>query len=64
MAASCCEISLIDSSLGHTAIVAFFDSLPAITSEKAITLTGNPGVSELTDAEKAIATDKGWTLTL
>ena len=57
-------ISLKDSSLGHTAIVAFLNSLPTITSEKAITLTGNPGVSELTDAEKAIATDKGWTLTL
>ena len=57
-------ISLSDCSLGHAAIVAFFNSLPTITSAKAITLTGNPGVSELTDAEKAIATGKGWTLTL
>ena len=57
-------ISLSDCSLGHSAIVAFFNSLPTITSAKAITLTGNPGVSELTDAEKAIATGKGWTLTL
>ena len=59
-----CAITLQDASLGHTAIVALFDSLPTITSAKAITLTGNPGASELTDAEKAIATDKGWTLTL
>ena len=58
------DVSLKDCSLGHEAIVAFFDSLPTITSAKAITLTGNPGVSELTDAEKAIATGKGWTLTL
>ena len=57
-------VSLKDCSLGHAAIVAFFNSLPTITSAKAITLTGNPGVSELTDAEKAIATGKGWTLTL
>ena len=57
-------ISLSNCSLGHAAIVAFFNSLPTITSAKAITLTGNPGVSELTNAEKAIATGKGWTLTL
>ena len=58
------DISLYNCSLGHAAIVSFFNSLPTITSAKAITLTGNPGVSELTDAEKAIATGKGWTLTL
>ena len=57
-------ISLSDCSLSHAAIVALFNSLPTITSAKAITLTGNPGVSELTNAEKAIATGKGWTLTL
>ena len=57
-------ISLKDCSLGHSAIVAFFNSLPTITSAKAITLTGNPGVSQLTSSEKAIATGKGWTLTL
>ena len=59
-----CAVSLKGCSLGHAAIVAFFNSLPTITSAKAITLTGNPGVSELTAAEKAIATGKGWTLTL
>ena len=57
-------VSLQDCSLSHAAIVAFFNSLPTITSANAITLTGNPGVSELTDAEKAIAIGKGWTLTL
>ena len=58
------DISLINCSLSHASIVAFFNSLPTITSAKAITLKGNPGVSELTNAEKAIATGKGWTLTL
>ena len=38
-------VSLQDCSLSHAAIVAFFNSLPTITSAKAITLTGNPGVS-------------------
>ena len=57
-------ISLSSCSLGHAAIVKFFDSLPTIASTKAITLTGNPGVSELTGTEKAVATGKGWTLTL
>lgn len=57
-------ISLANAALDHAAIVGFFNSLPTITAAKAITLTGNPGVSELTDAEKAIATNKNWTLTL
>jgi len=58
------DISLSGCSLGHKALVDLFNSLPTITSSKALTLTGNPGVSELTDAEKAIATGKNWTLTL
>ena len=57
-------ISFAGCSLSHAAIVQLFESLPTITAAKAITLTGNPGVGELTDAEKAIATQKGWTLTL
>ena len=57
-------ISIKDCSMTHDAIIAFFNSLPTITSSKAITLTGNPGVKELTTTEKAIATGKRWTLTL
>ena len=45
-------------------IIAFFNSLPTITAAKAITLTGNPGVDDLTNEDKAIATNKGWTLIL
>jgi hypothetical protein len=51
-------------SLLRDGIVNFFNSLPTITSSKAITLTGNPGVSDLTADDKAIATNKNWTLTL
>ena len=57
-------ISLLGCSLGHQALVDLFNSLPTITSPKALNIDGNPGVSELTDAEKAIATGKNWTLTL
>ena len=57
-------ISLFGCSLGHQALVDLFNSLPTITVSKKLTLTGNPGVPELTDAEKAIATGKNWTLTL
>lgn len=57
-------ILLSNMSFSREAIIEFFNSLPIITSAKAITLTGNPGVSSLTDADKAIATQKGWTLTL
>lgn len=57
-------ISLSNCSLGHTAIVQLFNSLPTITASNTLTLTGNPGVPELTDEEKAIATGKNWTLTL
>lgn len=57
-------ISFADCSLGHDALVALFDSLPVITTSKALTLTGNPGVSQLTEEEKAIATNKKWTLTM
>ena len=59
-----CDVSLKDCSLGHQAIVSLFNSLPAITSQKELALTGNPGVSMLTEDEKAIAVEKGWTLTL
>lgn len=58
------NIKLNGCSLGHQALVDLFNSLPTITSSKALTLTGNPGVLELTDTEKAIATNKNWTLTL
>lgn len=58
------NISFKDCSLGHTALVNLFNSLPVISKAKTLTLTGNPGVSELTDAEKTVAANKNWTLKL
>lgn len=43
-------------------LVELFESLPSVTITKNIIITGNPGVAELTEADKAIATGKGWTL--
>ncbi len=51
-------------SLGHAEIVDLLNALPTVTIPNELTLTGNPGISELTDEEKTIATGKGWTLTL
>jgi hypothetical protein len=58
------DIEFNDCSLSRQAIVALFNSLPTITSAKTITLTSNYGVTDLTDADKLIAANKGWTLTL
>lgn len=58
------EISIKNASLNHQAIVDLFNSLPTITSTKNLDLSGNPGVTDLTDADKAIATNKNWTLSL
>jgi len=58
------DLSFANASLSHPAIVNLFNGLPTITTAKVVTLTGNPGVSDLTDADKSIATGKGWTLAL
>ena len=59
-----CNISLYRCSLSHAAIITLFNSLPTNYSSKKITLTDNPGISELTDGEIAIATNKNWTVTI
>lgn len=56
-------ISLTASSLDHDALVEMITSLPVATAAPTITITGNPGASELTDAEIAVATAKNWTIT-
>jgi hypothetical protein len=49
--------------LGKDALVEIFNNLKTVTS-KTITITSNPGVTLLTIEDKAIATNKGWTLVL
>lgn len=57
-------ISLTESALSHAALVEMIDSLPTATAAATITITGNPGASELTDEEIAVATAKNWTITI
>jgi len=47
--------------LGRDELVAIFQGLGTVTG-KTITITGNWGVPYLSAADKAIATDKGWTI--
>jgi hypothetical protein len=48
--------------LSHDALVELFESLPTPTTTRVLIIAGNPGVSSLTAAEKAIATNKNWVL--
>jgi hypothetical protein len=48
--------------LQRDALVALFNDLAVVVS-KTITITGNPGVPNLSAADLQIATDKGWTVT-
>ena len=56
-------ISLTQTALGHDALVEMIASLPIAKAAATIDITGNPGASELTDAEIAVATAKNWTIT-
>ena len=49
--------------LSRSAIVELFTALPTV-SGKTIDVSGNPGASSLTAADRAIATAKGWTVTV
>lgn len=57
-------VSFLDCSLSYASIVSLFNSLPVLETASTLTLTGNPGVYDLTDEDKQIAINKGWTLTL
>ena len=48
--------------LQRDALVTLFNDLAVVVS-KTITITGNPGVPNLSAADLQIATDKGWTVT-
>lgn len=48
--------------LSHTAILYLFNSLDDLGSSKSSITLGATNLNKMTDAEKAIATEKGWTL--
>lgn len=57
------NLSISGGALSRAALIELFNSLPVITTEKSLSIVGNPGTSKLTDEDKAIAIGKGWTLT-
>lgn len=58
------NISLKNCNFNHQKLVELINELPTLVTERTLELTGNPGVSELTDEEKLVATNKKWALTL
>lgn len=58
------DMSLEDCALGRAALVALIGSLPVAAEPRTLTLTGNPGAASLSAGEKAVATEKNWTLTI
>ena len=58
------SVSLRYCPLDRDAILEIFDHLCTITHSATLTLTNNSYTSDLTAADKLIATNKGWTLSL
>lgn len=56
------DITLQHHDLGRDGLLAFFNNLPSISTNKTIELQYTRGVSELSAPDLAIATDKGWTV--
>ncbi|UUC46545.1 BspA family leucine-rich repeat surface protein [Flavobacterium cerinum] len=55
-------ISYENCKISHTALVDIFNNLGSGVTATTITITNNWGTSLLTAQERAIATDKGWTI--
>ena len=47
--------------LTHDSLMVFINGLQTVTSKQTLTL-GSTNLAKLTEADKKIATDKGWTL--
>ena len=58
------QIDIRNTGLDRDALVQLFNDLPTVTNGQIINITGTTGTADLTDDDKAIATDKGWTITL
>ncbi len=58
------QINVSYTGMDRTALVTLFNDLPTVTGGQIINVTGCTGANDLTDDDKAIATAKGWTVTL
>lgn len=56
--------SIANCAFQRQGLIELFESLPVYsgTGDKTLTITGNPGVADLTEEDKAIVTAKNWTL--
>lgn len=58
------QINIKSTSLDKSALVTLFNDLPTVTDGQIINITDCLGTPDLTDDDKAIATNKGWTIAL
>ena len=58
------SFTLVDCALERSALVQVFYDLGTPVTTQTLTITRNPGVSDLTAADILIATSKNWTVTL
>ena len=58
------QIDVSYTGMDRTALVTLFNDLPTVTDGQILNITACTGSSDLTADDKAIATDKGWTVTL
>ena len=57
------QINVSYTGLDRDALVDLFNSMPTVTNNQTIDITGCLGTSSLTNDDKAIVTNKGWTIT-
>lgn len=57
------QINVSYTGLDRAALINLFNSLPTVTASQVCTITGATGANDLTAADLAIATGKGWTVT-
>lgn len=58
------QINVSYTGMERQAIVTLFNDLPTVTNGQTIDITGCTGTNDLTADDKAIATAKGWTVTV
>ena len=56
------QINISNTGLNRAALITLFNDLPTVSSGQIINITGCSGIADLTDEDKAIATNKGWTI--
>lgn len=58
------QIDVSYTGMDRAALVQLFNDLPTVNAGQIIDITGTTGREDLTNDDKAIATDKGWTIAL